>query len=41
MTNISVYTSTAEELEKLAEDNDLSIAEVVDALMDFVDELDL
>lgn len=40
MTIIRVYDDTAKILEKVSEEKDVSIAEVIDALMDFIDELE-
>lgn len=39
MTKITVYDDVAEALEAKAEDMDTTVAEVVDALMDFINEL--
>lgn len=39
MTNITVYDDTAKELEKVADKMDIPVAEVVDALMDYFDEI--
>ncbi len=39
MTNITVYDDTAEKLEEIAEKNDTSVAEVIDMLMEYADEL--
>ena len=35
MQNILVYDIEAEELEKIAEDNDMTVAEVVEMLMEY------
>lgn len=40
MTSIMIYDDTAEVLEKVAEKQGTTVAEVVDALMDFIDELE-
>jgi hypothetical protein len=39
MTNITVYDDTAKQLEKVADKMDTSIAEVIDALMDYIEEI--
>ena len=39
MTNITVYDIEANELEKIAEANDTTIAEVVEMLMDYAEEM--
>ena len=39
MTKITVYDIEAKELEKIADDNDTNVAEVVEALMQYVDEV--
>ena len=39
MTNIIVYDIEAKELEKIADDNDTNVAEVIEALMQYVDEM--
>lgn len=36
MTNILVYDIEAEELEKLAEDNDTTVAEIICEMMDYI-----
>lgn len=39
MTTIKVYDIEAEELEKIADANDTTIAEVVEMLMEYADEM--
>lgn len=39
MTNINIYDDTAKLLEKKAEESDTTIAEVIDVLIDFIDEI--
>ena len=39
MTNITVYDIEANELEKIAEANDTTIAEVIEMLMDYAEEM--
>jgi len=39
MTNITVYDDTAEKLEEIAEKNDTTIAELIDMLIEYADEL--
>ena len=39
MVNILVYNSTAEEIEKLADANDTSVAEIVDTLLDYMEDM--
>lgn len=39
MTNIAVYDIEAEELEKIADTNDTTIAEVVEMLMEYANEM--
>lgn len=39
MTKITVYDIEAEALEKIADDNDTNVAEVVEALMEYVEEM--
>ena len=39
MTNILVYDDTAEKLEEISDKNDMTVAEIIDALMDFIDEI--
>ena len=39
MTNITVYDIEAKELEKIADANDTTIAEVVEMLMEYADEM--
>ena len=39
MTKITVYDIEAEALEKIADDNDTNVAEVVEALMEHIDEV--
>jgi len=39
MTKITVYDIEANELEKIADDNDTNVAEVVEALMQYADEM--
>jgi len=39
MTNITVYDIEAKELEKIADDNDTNVAEVVEALMQYAEEM--
>lgn len=39
MKEITVYDIEAEELEKIADANDTTIAEVVEMLMDYVEEM--
>lgn len=41
MKNLNVYDIEAEDIEKLAEENDVTIAEVVEALMDAVRDWDI
>ena len=38
MTNIGVYDIEAEKLEKLADDNDTSVAEIVEAIFDAIND---
>ena len=40
MTNINVYDDTAEELEKVAEKLDITVAELVDQLLEYTSELE-
>lgn len=40
MTNIMVYDDTAVVLETLAECKDTTVAEIIDSLMEFIDEID-
>ena len=39
MTKITVYDIEARELEKIADANDTNVAEVVEALMEYIDEV--
>ena len=39
MTRITVYDIEAEALEKIADDNDTNVAEVVEALMAYVEDM--
>ena len=39
MTNITIYDLEAEQLEKIAEANDTTVAEIVEMLMAYVDEM--
>ena len=39
MTDIRIYDDTANKLEHVAEEHDTSVAEVIDALMEFIDEV--
>ena len=39
MTKITVYDIEAEELEKIADVNDTTVAEVVDMLMEYAEEM--
>lgn len=39
MTNILVYDIEAEELEKIADANDVTVAEVVEMLMEYSEEM--
>lgn len=39
MTNVLVYDIEAEELDRIAEANDISIADVVEMLMEYADEM--
>lgn len=39
MTRITVYDVNAEALEKIADDNDTNVAEVVEMLMEYADEM--
>lgn len=39
MTKITVYDIEAEELEKIADVNDTTVAEVIEMLMDYVEEM--
>lgn len=39
MTDITIYDDTAHDIEKLAEALDWSVAEVIDALMEYSDEI--
>lgn len=41
MKNLNVYDIEAEDIEKIAEENDVTIAEVVEALMDAVRDWDI
>lgn len=40
MTNISIYDDTAKILEEVAERHNTTVAEVVEALMDFISDVD-
>jgi hypothetical protein len=39
MTNITVYDIEAEELNKIADVNDTTVAEIVEMLMDYAEEM--
>ena len=39
MTNITVYDTEAEDIERIADDNDMTTAEVVEALINYVDDM--
>lgn len=39
MTSISVYDIEAKSLDKIADDNDTTVAEIVEMLMDYVAEM--
>lgn len=39
MTKITVYDTEAEELEKIADENDTNVAEVIEVLMEYIDEV--
>ena len=39
MTDIRIYDDTANKLENVAEEYDTSVAEIIDSLMDFIDEV--
>lgn len=39
MTNITVYDTEAEAIERICEDNDVTEAELIEMLMDYVDEV--
>ncbi len=39
MKQISVYDIEAEEIEKVAEDNDTTTAEIIEMLMDYLDDM--
>ena len=39
MTNITVYDIEAEDLEKIADENDITIADVVEMLMEYSEEM--
>ena len=39
MTKINIYDIEAEELEKIADANDLTIAEVVEMLTDYIEDM--
>lgn len=39
MTRIAIYDFNAETLEKIADDNDTNVAEVIDALMEYVEDM--
>ena len=39
MTTILVYDTEAEALEQIAEENELPVAEIVEMLMDYVDDM--
>ena len=39
MTNISIYDVEAEQLEKIADANDTTVAEVVEMLCEYVEEM--
>lgn len=39
MTNITVYDIEAEQLHKMADVNDTSVAEIVEMLMDYVEDM--
>lgn len=39
MTKITVYDIEAEEIEKIADENDTNVAEVVEALMSYAEEM--
>ena len=40
MTNISVYDDTAEKLEQAADRNNTTIAEIIDLLMDYLEDIE-
>ena len=39
MTNVMVYDIDAEELEKIADTNDMTVAEVVEMLIDYAEDM--
>lgn len=39
MTNITVYDIEAEDLEKIADANDTNVAEIINMLMDYVEDM--
>lgn len=39
MTNIAIYDTDAENIEKIADANNMTIAEVIELLMDYSDEM--
>ena len=39
MTNITVYDVDAEEINKIADDNELSVAEVIEMLMEYLEDM--
>ena len=39
MTNITVYDTEAKALERICEDNDVTEAELIEMLMDYIDEI--
>ena len=41
MKNLNVYDIEAEDIEQIADDNDVSIAEVIEALMDAIRDNDI
>lgn len=39
MTNISIYDTDAQKLEKVAEDNDITVAEIIEQFMESLEEV--
>ena len=39
MTNITIYDSEAESIERIAEANDMTIAEIVESLCEYIDDM--
>lgn len=39
MTNITVYDTEAETIQRVADDNDITVAEVIEMLIDYVEDM--